>query len=151
MSWNIQCMNNCTDYGYTASNIVDLLDNYRDEGTGWFLCNCGNPGYVQKEYELQERDQRWEPILKGAIRLGVEGDTYQPFVFLVVYDQDNVLGDTIEDIWFSYYKDTRPDGGRLKLGYGPGGPPVLGQESIRDLISRLVDIGYLDCADLGCD
>jgi hypothetical protein len=30
-----------------------------------------------------------------------------------------------DDIWFSYYKDLRKVGGRLKLGYGPGGPPVL--------------------------
>lgn len=151
MSWNIECTNNCRVNGCSASNIVDLLDNYRDEETGWFLCNCGNQGYVRKEYSLQEKGELWKPILKGAIRLGDEGDTYQPFVFLVVNNQRDVPGDTIEDIWFSYYKDTRPDGGRLKLGHGPGGPPVLGKGSIYTLYSILVDLGYLDQLELAGD
>lgn len=144
MVWNIQCTNNCSVGGFRASNIVDLLDSHRDEETGWFLCNCGNRGYVQKKYKLQEKDESWEPILKGAIRLGDKGDTYQPFVFLVVDDERDVDGDTIEAIWFSYYKDTRRDGGRLKLGYGPGGPPVLGKAAISSLYSNLIGRGYLD-------
>ena len=143
MGWNIKCTNNGNVGESYASNIVDLLDNYRDEN-GWFLCSCGNRGFVHKEYKLQERDEIWEPILKGAIRLGDEGGTYQPFVFLVVYDECDVEGDTIDDIWFSYYKDTRPEGGRLKLGYGPGGPPVLGKEAISNLYSDLIGRGYLE-------
>jgi hypothetical protein len=40
------------------------------------------------------------------------GETYQPFVYLVSDKPDG----KIEDLWFVYYKDTRADGGRLKLG-----------------------------------
>lgn len=123
---------------------MDLLGNYRDQESGWFLCKCNERGYVRKEYPLQEEGEIWKPILKGAIRLGDEESTYQPFVFFVVYNQHDVLGDIIDDVWFSYYKDTRPDGGRLKLGYGPGGPPVLGQESIGRLYEYLFGLGYLD-------
>lgn len=148
MVWAIECSSKCEEKGCRASNIVDLLDNYRDKETRWFLCNCGKQGYVRKEYPLQEKGELWKPILKGAIRLGDKGDTYQPFVFLVVNNQRKVSGDTIEDIWFSYYKDTRPDGGRLKLGHGPGGPPVLGKYSICRLYSILVDLGYLDKREL---
>jgi len=39
---------------------------------------------------------------------------------------------------FSYYKDLRSSGGRLKLGYGPGGPPNLGKASFLNLLSQLV-------------
>lgn len=71
---------------------------------------------------VQEAGDRWEPFLRGAIRLGASGDTYQPFVFLVSYEPAG----TVTDVWFSYYKDLRDSGCRLKLGYGPGGPPGLG-------------------------
>lgn len=144
MSWKVECTNNCRENGYSTSNILDLLDNYRDQESGWFLCRCGERGYVRKEYALQEKGEIWKPILKGAIRLGDEESTYQPFVFFVVNNQNDVLGDIIDDVWFCYYKDTRPDGGSLKLGHGPGGPPVLGQESIGRLYEFLFGLGYLD-------
>ena len=50
------------------------------------------------------------------------------------------------DVWFSYYKDLRPDGGRLKLGYGPGGPPVLDGESVVELMAHMLEH---DCIDPG--
>lgn len=46
-------------------------------------------------------------------------------------------------LWFSYYKDTRPEGGRLKLGYGPGGPPVLDKDQVKRLIKELLKVNYL--------
>lgn len=79
------------------------------------------PVLFKKAFDLQEPGDTWEPYLRGAIRLGDPDDTYQPFVFMVSYEPDG----TVNDIWFSYYKDLRETGGRLKLGYGPGGPPVL--------------------------
>jgi len=72
--------------------------------------------------------------LRGIIPLGESGDIYQPFVFLVSYEPSS----EVTDIWFSYYKDLRDDGGRLKFGYGPGGPPVLGKASFLNLLSQLV-------------
>ena len=44
-------------------------------------------------------------------------------------------------LWFSYYKDLRSSGGRLKLGYGPGGPPVLGMRQVGQLMQTLAEIG----------
>jgi hypothetical protein len=72
--------------------------------------------------------------LRGLIPLGESGDTYQPFVFLVSYEPSG----KVTDIWFSYYKDLRSSGGRLKLGYGPGGPPVLCKVKFLRLLSQLV-------------
>ena len=119
MGWSI----NCTSCGKEsrATNIVDLLANHTDDD-GWFLCPAGHHGYIEKSFALQEEGDRWEPFLRGAIPLGASGNTYQPFVFLVSYEPAG----EVTDVWFSYYKDLRASGGRLKLGYGPGGPPVLG-------------------------
>lgn len=50
----------------------------------------------------------------------------------------------ITDLWFSYYKDLRDhpraDGspGRLKMGYGPGGPPVIGKSQLLELLTHLL-------------
>ena len=49
-----------------------------------------------------------------------------------------------EDVWFAYYKDTRKQGGRLKMGYGPGGPPVFSAEEVLDLVEQMVKRGCLD-------
>lgn len=144
MAWNITC-SNAECKGSQASNIVDLINNHRDQN-GWFQCpRCQSRGYIKKSFKLQERDkkgkhEKWEPLLRGIIPLGTLGDTYQPFVFLVSYSPDEVPN----DVWFSYYKDTRPMGRRLKLGYGPGGPPVLGTEQILKLVSDMIKRGCLD-------
>lgn len=88
----------------------------------------------KKIFRLQEIGEFWEPYLRGVIPLGKTSDIYQPFVFLVSYEPSSEA----TDIWFSYYKDLRSSGGRLKLGYGPGGPPVLGKVSFLNLLSQLV-------------
>ena len=142
MGWLIQC-NNCRLQTW-AKNIVDLIDNHTDE-SGWFVCShCGADGFIEKSFELQEPGHTWEPFLRGAIRLGNHEDTYQPFVFLVSYEPDG----RANDIWFSYYKDLREAGGRLKLGYGPGGPPVLGIEKLLSLLNRLCELGLIDKKNL---
>ncbi len=103
------------------------------------MAKCGHSGYVEKSFRLQEQGETWEPFLRGAISLGIPTDTYQPFVYLVSNSPDG----PINDLWFAYYKDTRPMGGRLKLGYGPGGPPVLGSEDLLTLLVHLISIGVL--------
>jgi len=136
MGWEIKCNDTSCGKVTWAANIVDLISNHRD-GNGWFLCQCGKFGYIEKSFKLQEPGEVWEPYLRGIITLGASEDSYQPFVFLVSYAPD---GDT-NDLWFSYYKDLRASGGRLKLGYGPGGPPVLGTSGMLQLLSHLVEVG----------
>ncbi len=139
MGWPIQCNDqNCKAYTW-ATNIVDLIDNHTDEN-GWFVCGqCGNVGFIEKSFNLQEPGHTWEPFLRGAIRLGNPDDTYQPFVFMVSYKSDGKA----TSIWFSYYKDLRKTGGRLKLGHGPGGPPVLRNKQLVKLVERLNDLGLI--------
>lgn len=140
MSWSIECNNeNCKGFTW-ASNIVDLIDKHTNSD-GWFVCShCSSYGSIKKSFDLQEPGDTWEPYLRGAIRLGDKDDSYQPFVFMVSYKPD----DKSNNIWFSYYKDLRETGGRLKLGYGPGGPPVLGIEQILLLLKRLLELGLIE-------
>jgi hypothetical protein len=138
MGWEIKCNDTSCKKVTWAANIVDLISNHRDD-SGWFLCQCGKPGYIEKSFELQEPGEVWEPYLRGIIPLGDPEDTYQPFIFLVSYEPN---GDP-NDLWFSYYKDLRASGGRLKLGYGPGGPPVLGISSMLKLLRHLVEVGCI--------
>ncbi|MFH1131206.1 MAG: hypothetical protein V1754_07715 [Pseudomonadota bacterium] len=136
MGWLIKCTDTKCGMQTWAGNIVDLINDHLDSA-GWLLCQCGKHGYVEKSFELQESGETWEPYLRGIIPLGSPKDTYQPFVFLVSYEPSG----PVNDIWFSYYKDLRATGGRLKLGYGPGGPPVLGKEDVLRLLRQLRDIG----------
>jgi len=138
MGWLIKCSDEKCRKATWIGNIVDLISSHRDQ-TGWFLCQCGQRGYVEKSYALQEAGEKWEPYLRGIIPLGGSGDTYQPFVFLVSNEPDEL----INEFWFSYYKDLRESGGRLKLGYGPGGPPVLNKEQVLHLLRELIGIGSL--------
>src|SRR5579862_4247859 len=137
MGWLIKCSKASCPERTRAWNIVDLISSHCDE-EGWFLCKCGERGYVEKSFTLQEGGgETWEPFLRGIIKLGGRG-TYQPFVFLVSYKPTA----SIDNIWFSYYKDMRHKrGGRLKLGYGPGGPPVLGERHLLLLLHHLVSKG----------
>lgn len=143
MVWVIKCTKHCKDSSVKAWNIIELLEK-RDEQGVYFKAACGHPGYVEKHFEIQEKGESWEPFLRGAISLGQPKDTYQPFVYLVSYEPDG----PINDIWFSYYKDMRATGGSLKLGYGPGGPPVLGSGDLLALIGRLIAIGVISRANL---
>ena len=151
-SWIIECSANPKHEKSYPHNIHDLIQNkkYFDEN-GWFQCSdCKSAGYIQKSYKLQERDQKgkqeeWQPLLKGAIKLGEENDSYQPFIFLVSYEDPKRKP---EDVWFCYYKDTRPNGGRLKLGYGPGGPPVLSINSVLSLIETMANRGLVNATTL---
>lgn len=125
--------------GTITRNYPDLLDNHLDE-SGRIVCKCGARGYVVKNFELQEKGQTWDPFLVGAIRLAAPGETYQPFVFLC---SSKPAGEP-DETWFCYYKDTTKDGGKLKMGYGPGGPPVLGNDTVVTLIHEMLKRGLLN-------
>lgn len=143
-AWKIKCAESSCQAETVPSNITDLIANHCDEG-GWFLCGkCKRCGYIEKRFELQESGETWEPYLRGVIPLGEADDTYQPFVFLVRYSP---VGPA-DSVWFSYYKDLRASGGRLKLGYGPGGPPILDKDSLLRLFRELKRIGCLTQADI---
>lgn len=145
MGWTIKCHDDKCNQETWATNIVDLIQNHRDE-SGWFLCSsCNGHGYIKKSFSLQEHGQTWNPFLRGIITLGVPGDTYQPFVFIV----SNTPEEDPDDFWFSYYKDTRKqEGGRLKLGYGPGGPPVLSTEQIIQLMKTMSNLELIEANTL---
>ena len=139
MPYKVKCSESICGKERIATNIVDLITNYRDKN-GWFICkDCGGKGYIEKSFSLQEENGVWEPFLKGIITLGDKGDPYQPFVFNV----SNSPKDKTNAIWFSYYKDLRDVGGRLKLGYGPGGPPVLHKDTLLELIKVLLELEVL--------
>ena len=142
MPYEVKCTKRCKDSSLRASNILELLD-ARDE-KGYFKATCGHLGYVEKSFSLQEAGETWEPFLRGAVSLGKPKDAYQPFVYLVSYEPDG----PVNDLWFAYYKDTRSTGGRLKVGYGPGGPPVLGSQDLLILLHRLIALGVLTRADV---
>jgi len=138
MAWPINCSDAGCGKETWATNIVELITSHRDD-EGWLVCQCGMRGYVKKSFEMQEAGEPWEPYLRAIIPLGATGDIYQPFVFVVSYQPDGPP----DGVWFSYYKDLRPFGGRLKLGYGPGGPPVLDKTDVLRLVRNLRDIGCL--------
>lgn len=145
MGWLIECNTESCDQKTWAQNIDVLLYNHRDP-QGWFVCQCGkSTGFIKKEFSLQEDGEFWAPFLRGAIKLGEKDNTYQPFVFMVSYESAG----PVTDLWFSYYKDTRGiyPNGRLKLGYGPGGPPVLGMDQVYQLLNALAGCGMASRAD----
>jgi hypothetical protein len=126
-----------------AKNIVDLIDNHTNTD-GWFVCEtCKKPsGYIEKNFTLQEGEEEvWAPYLRGVIKVNDDADAiYQPFIFLVSYDPKA----PIEDYWFCYYKDMRSmPNGRLKMGHGPGGPPVLGKQNIVKMLKKMISIGCM--------
>ncbi len=142
MSWLIECANKNCKQTTKAAEVVDLIKNHTNK-QGYFLCKCGQFGYIKKDFALQEKGKNWEPFLRGVITLADSKDIYQPFVFMVSYTADG----EITDVWFSYYKDLRSAKGKLKLGYGPGGPPVLDKKNFFRLINRMIEIGYISPND----
>jgi hypothetical protein len=141
MSWTIQCQGETCGKVTVAAQIDDLVTKHID-ALGWFRCShCGDKGYIQKSYTLQEGTP-WVPFLKGVILLERE-EVYHPFVFLV----STAANKNPQYTWFCYYKDTRHlPGGRLKLGHGPGGPPTVGLKDLYDLPDRLRERNCLPVA-----
>ena len=143
-SWKISCTNSDCGRVTEPDNIAELTkpeNGYLDD-QGWFLCEwCRGRGCISKTFTIQEGGAPWKPCLKGIIRPnGYEGNTYQPFAFLV----SDSPQEHPDQVWFCYYKDTRKIGGRLKMGHGPGGPPVFAAQGVLDLMVQIVRSGCLD-------
>ncbi len=146
-SWMIQCSSEKCGEKSWPENIVDLVNNYKD-AQGWIVCGaCGCPGYIQKQYDVQEGGQ-FQPYLKAILQPDYtqEGYTeiYRPFAFLASYGPDEPL----TDIWFVYYKDMREYDGRLKMGHGPGGPPIFFITDIVDILSKMLTRGDVSEAEV---
>ena len=139
-TWTIKCTT-CRKETYPY-NIDHLVKHHLDE-QGWFRCShCHNRGYIEKRYKLQEPDVgQWEPYLHGVIQPKGwdKNNTYQPFAFLVSGSPE----EHPTSVWFCYYKDTRSQGGRLKMGHGPGGPPVFKAKEVQDLVLQLSNLECL--------
>jgi hypothetical protein len=142
VAWHLQCNDTNCERETSVANIVDLISSCIDK-RGRFVCVCGVDAHIRKYFELQERGESRKPFLRGVIQLGHRGDTYQPFVFLVT----DTPSECVDDLWFSYYKDLRPSG-RLKLGHGPGGPPVLHTTDILRLLHQLKRLCRLSAREI---
>jgi hypothetical protein len=148
MSWIIQCCDPKCGQTNRAENVVELINAFCD-ADGWFICQAceKTSGYIAKEFRMQELDREpWRPLLRGLVQLVDNGNDdpeseYRPFVFLATYDKPT---NPIADFWFCYYKDTRAKGGNLKLGHGPGGPPVLSAKQILQLIAHALDHNIIE-------
>ena len=142
MKWPIEC-GDCGQITLVP-DIVELISHHLD-GQGRILCgHCRNPGYIQKTFEIQKNDT---PHLKPYIRVIIPGPakrdrtgTYRSLTFLASSAPDQEP----QELWLSSIEDTRSDGGRLKMGHGPGGPPVFTTEEVIDLVAQMVRCGCLD-------
>ena len=143
-SWNIKCGADELHKFSQPQNIDDLKRNYCDEW-GWFLCGkCGSRGSIAKRFDLMEGGT-WKPYLKGIIQpKGYGGGVYQPFAFLT----SATPNEDPTDVWFTYYKDMREQGGILKLGYGPGGPPVFEAKDVVDFVAQMIERGCLGAGEV---
>ena len=140
MVWYIKCCDTECDKTTSAKNIVSLITKHVCEN-GYFRCaTCKGKGYIKKSYKQQGDDEKvWKPFLLGVITLGKCEEIYQPFIFLCSNSADSKP----TYAWFCYYKRTPITKGKkkgkwnLKLGHGPGGPPVLAFSKILWLVDEL--------------
>ena len=133
-TWTIYCPH-CKETT-KPGNIVKLMCHLDKKGL--FVCwHCKRNGYIEKKFDLQEGGN-WKPYLKGILKPDWVGERhlYSPFVFLVSDTPES----PVKDIWFCYYKDMRKDGGRLKMGHGPGGPPVFNIDDVSSIVERAKEI-----------
>jgi hypothetical protein len=129
-----------------AGNIDKLLKNHTNEN-GRFVCSkcLSTETHIFRISALQEGpDEFWRRWIKGVITIDSGIETYCPYVFLTA---DSEAG-PVTGLHFHYYKDTRAQGGRLKHGHGPGGPPVLGFEDLFGIFKHLVVNGALTKQDV---
>jgi hypothetical protein len=133
MSFRLTCNNRKCHSSQRAKNIVDLISNYVGNDHFFKCPECSHNMYIEKSFYLQEPGTTWKPYLRGIVELGIAGHSYRPFIFLVSRKPNN----RISSCWFSYFKDLRKSGGKLKLGYGPGGPPNLRMKQIKKMVKEL--------------
>ena len=93
----------------------------------------------------REGGNPWQPCLKGILRPpDYEDALYQPLAFLTSDTPHNPPN----SVWFTYYKDMRESGGRLKMGHGPGGPPVFGATDVIHMLGRMIDLNCLESSSV---
>lgn len=148
MPYEINCRD-CKQLTW-ASNIDDLIKEHIDSN-GRFLCSrCDSINtFIYRESKLQERDENgepdiWQRWIKGIICIDSGIETFSPYIFITAESEEGEA----TGLHFHYYKDTRSQGGRLKHGHGPGGPPVLGINDLFFIIQHLVSIGALSKAEI---
>jgi transcription elongation factor Elf1 len=144
MAYDINCRT-CNEHT-RANNIVDLLKENTDKD-GKFVCShCGGTDtYIFRESNLQEEGEVWKRWIKGVIQIDTGIDTYSPYIFLTADSEDREP----TGLHFHYYKDTRNSpNGKLKHGHGPGGPPVLSNGNLLDIIKHLIKIGIMSVDDI---
>ena len=118
-----------------------MREHRRDDGR--FVCKCGAPGHVKKEYQLKGRGEvgPWQPELIGAVQPDwAEADpdeAYQPLLFVTREPESREFG-----VWCRYYK--RLENGKLKFGDGPGAGPVFGIDDLLTMLRKLIDMGVLE-------
>ena len=145
MPYEIQCRD-CVKTTWVA-NIVDLIKNHIQSGSGKFICShcSGKDTFIYRESKLNEKSddgtpEVWERWIKGVMTVDSGFETYCPYIFLTADSEDSQPN----GLHFHYYKDTRTqEGGKLKHGHGPGGPPVLPIEDILLIIRHLIINGFL--------
>lgn len=146
MGYLIQCFAEGCGETTWANNIVELI-NEHSTNTGMLRCTaCGGfQAYIYKESALQEKGETWPRWIRGVIRIDTGIETYSPYVFLTAEGKDAA----VSGIHFNYYKDTRPQGGKLKHGHGPGGAPVLDKKDFFQLIRKLIASGVISNDEIG--
>jgi hypothetical protein len=145
MPYYIKCTNSkCGEYT-GANTIVDLISEHLDS-VGKIICTyCGQSGaFIYRESKLQEEGEIWARWIKGVITIDTGIPTYSPYIFLTSQNEQG----PVNGAHFHYYKDTRPDGGKLKHGHGPGGPPVLSKDEIFQLLEKMIVFGCLDVQEI---
>lgn len=143
MGYLIDCPN-CSAKTW-ASNMVELIQDHLGQ-TGTLRCiACQVEGaHIYRESTLQEQGEVWTRRICGVIPLDSGIPTYTPYVLLTA-DPGSAQPDGIH---FGYFKDTRPSGGKLKHGHGPGGGPALGFDLLFQLLRKLGGAGLINADDL---
>lgn len=126
-----------------AANIVDLISIHTGRD-GRLLCpKCRTPSAsILQVSTLQEGGEPWSRRVFAVLPLTHYGE-YSPYVLL-----SRDVGTSAEGVQFCYYKDSRPSGGLLKHGHGPGGVPVFGKSDLLVALRMLGNLGFVSADDL---
>src|ERR1700728_3178095 len=100
----------CVKCGKTtiAADILKLIENHTDKGFGnnggSIICpTCKGSATIFREYDLQEKGQKYKCWIRGIVRIPSEIETYVPYV---VFTTGEERGKTSDCVMISYYKDT---------------------------------------------
>ena len=130
---NIKCKCGTTTNG---GNIVTIIEQHTDDQHRFVCESCGGNGYVVKNLKMQDGEKVKIYYLGVFVFAGKPG--YQPFTYLCAYAQKDGKPPTKPThVQVCYYRDLRSKGGKLKLGHGPGAPPIISFKHFKELEDRL--------------